>query len=84
MDRASELAQRLRHQARLEADMAVTHLALEFGTRHQRRHRVDRDHVEGGRADQRFGYFKRLFARVWLRDEQVVDVHAEAPSIVGI
>ena len=52
MDRAGELAQRLRHQARLEADVAVAHFALELRARHQRRHRVDCDHVEGSRADQ--------------------------------
>ena len=35
-----QLAQRLRHQSRLKTHMAVTHIAFEFGLRHQRRHRI--------------------------------------------
>jgi hypothetical protein len=37
-DRAGQLAQRLAHQAGLQADMAVAHLAFEFSARHQRGH----------------------------------------------
>src|SRR5207249_10856697 len=34
-DRAGELAQRLRHEPRLEPDVRVAHLALDLGARHQ-------------------------------------------------
>ena len=44
--RAGQLAQRLRHQPRLQADVGVAHLALELGLGHQRRHRVDHHHVD--------------------------------------
>src|SRR4051794_40966192 len=40
------LAQRLAHQPGLEADVAVAHLALDLGARHQGGHRVDHDQVE--------------------------------------
>ena len=55
--------------------MAVAHLAFQLGARHQRRYRVDGDHVEGRRAHQRFGDLQRLFGRVRLGDEQVVDIY---------
>src|SRR6478736_5752212 len=35
VERTGQLAQGLRHQARLEAHVAVTHLALDLGTRHE-------------------------------------------------
>ena len=42
-----ELAEGLRHQARLQADVAVAHLAVELGLGHQRGHRIHHQHVEG-------------------------------------
>ena len=74
---AGELAQRLRHQARLQADEGIAHLAVEFGLGHERRHRVDDEHVDRAGADQRLGDFERLLAVVGLRDQQVVDIDAE-------
>src|SRR3546814_7935196 len=45
-DVAGQLAQCLRHQTRLHADAGVAHLAFDFGLRHQRRDRIDDDHVD--------------------------------------
>ena len=57
--------------------MAVAHLALQLGARHQCRHRVDDDDVDRTRAHQHFHDLQRLLAGVGLRDQQVVEVHAE-------
>jgi hypothetical protein len=76
-DRAGQLAQRLAHQPGLQADMAVAHLALDLGARHQRGDRIDDEHVDRVRAHQRVGDLQRLLAGVGLRDDQVVDVDAE-------
>src|SRR5512133_1864780 len=84
VERAGELAQRLRHQPGLEADMAVAHLALDLGLRGQRRDRVDGDDVEGAGADQQLSDLERLLARVRLGDEQVVDVHPDVLRIGGV
>ena len=81
---AGELAQRLRHQARLEADRLVAHLALELGARRQRRDRVDRDHVDRAGADQHVGDLERLLAVVGLGDEQLVDVDADRARVGGV
>ena len=83
-DHAGQLAQRLRHQPRLQADVAVAHLAVEFGLGHQRGHRIDHQHVDGARAHQRFGDLQRLLAVVGLRDQQVVDIHAQLLGVGGI
>ena len=70
---AGELAQRLRHQARLQADVRVAHLALDLGLRHQGRHRVDRDDVDGAGAHEQLGDLERLLTGVGLGDQQVVE-----------
>src|SRR5688572_26395611 len=46
LDVAGELAQRLRHEARMQADVHVAHLALDLRFRRQRRDRVDHDDVD--------------------------------------
>ena len=84
VERAGELAQRLAHQPRLEADVAVAHLALDLGLRHERGDGVDRDDVERARADQELGDLERLLARVGLRDEEVVDVDADAARVLRV
>ena len=76
-DGAGELAQRLRHEARLQAGQRVAHLALDLGARHERGDGVDDDDVDGVGADERLADLERLLAGVGLRDEQVVDVDAD-------
>ncbi|ABA47801.1 hypothetical protein BURPS1710b_0972 [Burkholderia pseudomallei 1710b] len=84
LDRARQLAQRLRHQAGLQAGQRVAHLAFDFGLRHERRDRVDDDHVDRARADQRVDDFERLLTRVRLRDQQLRHVHAELRRILDV
>ena len=84
LDVAGELAQRLGHQARLQARVLVAHLAFDLGLRRQRRHRVDHHHVHRGGAHQHVGDFQRLLAGVRLRDQQVVDLHAELVGVMRI
>jgi hypothetical protein len=80
-DGGRQLAQRLAHQARVQADEAVAHLARDLGPRHERRHRVDHDHVDGVRAHQRLDDLERLLARVGLADEQVVELDAQLARV---
>jgi hypothetical protein len=75
---AGDLAQRLAHQPGLQADVAVAHLALDLGARHERGHRVDDDDVERAGADQHVGDLERLLTGVGLGDQQRVGVDAEA------
>src|SRR5436190_5365450 len=48
-----ELAQRLRHQPRLQAHLHVAHLPFELGARNQRGDGVDDDHVDRSGAHER-------------------------------
>ena len=80
-DRRGELAQRLAHQARLQAGLHVAHLALDLGARRQRRDRIDHEHVDRARAHQRVGDLQRLLAGVGLRDQEIVEVDAELAGI---
>ena len=70
-----------RHQPRLQAGLAVAHLAFELGARHQRGDRIDHQHVDRAGAHQRVGDFERLLAVIGLRDQQVVDLDAELARI---
>ncbi len=83
-NRTRQLAQRLRHQPRLQPHVAVPHFAVKFGLGHQRCHGIHHQHVDGVRAHQGLGDLERLLAVVRLRDQQVVDIHAEFFGIAGI
>ena len=82
--RAGELTQGLGHQARLEADVTVAHLALDLRLRYECGHRVDDDDVDGARPDQHVGDFQRLLAGVRLGDEQRVGVDAQLLGVIGV
>ncbi len=77
LDVGGELAQRLAHQARLQTDVRIAHLALDLGLGRERRHRVDHDHVHGTGTHQHVGDLQRLLAGVRLATQQVVHVHAQ-------
>ena len=83
-NRAGELAQRLRHEPRLQAHVRVAHLAVELGLGNQRGDGIDDQHINGAGADQGFSDFERLLAAVGLRNKQVVDVDAELLGVAGI
>ena len=69
---AGELAQRLAHQARLQAGRRVAHLAFDLGLGRERGDRVDDDQVDRARAHQHVGDLERLLAGVGLRDQQLL------------
>ena len=84
IDHAGQLAQRLAHQPRLQADKAVAHLAVDFGARHQRGHGVHHHDIHCARAHQRLADFQRVLAGGGLADVKLVNVHAQLFSVVGI
>src|SRR5436190_13732797 len=73
-DVAGELAQRLAHEARLEADVRVPHLALDLGLRDERGDGVDHHDVDRVAAHERLGDLERLLAGVGLRHQELVEV----------
>jgi hypothetical protein len=73
--------ERLRHQPRLKANMAVAHLALDLRARDECRDRIDHQHVDRVRSDQRVDDLERLFTGIGLRNDQLVDVDAELLGI---
>ncbi len=83
-DHARELAQGLGHEASLQAHLRFAHLALDFGARDERRHRVDDDDVHAVRADQNLDDLESLFAVVRLRDEQILEVDAEFLRVLRV
>ena len=81
---AGQLAQRLRHQARLEPDVRVAHLPLELDARGERRDRVHGDDVDRAGADQDVDDLERLFAVIRLGDHQLVGVDADLARVDGV
>src|SRR5262249_8088977 len=60
LDVTRELAQRLGHQARLQTDLHLAHLAFDLGLRRERGDGVDHDNVNGARANEHVRDFERL------------------------
>ena len=81
-DGGGELAQRLRHQPRLQAGQRVAHLALDLGARDEGGDAVDDDDVDGVAADERVADLERLLAGVGLRDQQLGDIDAAGLGVV--
>src|SRR5215470_13638998 len=63
---------------------SVAHVAFEFGLGDERGDRVNDDDIAPPGADERFRDFEGLFAVVGLRDEEIVDIHAELAGVNGI
>ena len=66
IDGAGQLAERLAHEAGLEPDVAVAHVAFDFGLGHQRRDRIDDDDVDRAGADQDLDDLEALLPGVGL------------------
>src|ERR1022692_1222802 len=84
LDVAGQLAQRLGHEARLQTHVVIAHLALDFRLRRERRHRIDHHHIDSARAHQHIGNLQRLFTRVRLRHQQVIDLDAQLLRVYGV
>ncbi len=76
--------QRLRHQAGVQADLQLAHLALDLGLRREGRDRVDDDDVDRAGAHEHVGDLERLLAGVRLGDQELLDVDAELLGVDGI
>src|SRR5690606_30620136 len=84
LDRGGELAQRLAHQAGLQAGQGIAHVAFDFGLGHQRGDRVDDDQVDRPRTHQGIGDFQGLLAGIGLRDQQVFEIDAQARGVLDV
>ena len=83
-DIGRQFTQSLRHQSRLQPHFRFAHLAFDFGLRRQRGDRVDHHDIDGARTDQVVGDLQRLLPVVGLRNQQVVDIHAELLRIRAV
>jgi hypothetical protein len=84
LDVGGELAQRLAHEAGLQAHLRLAHLSLDLGLGRERRDGVDHDDVHGSRAHQHVRDLERLLAVVRLREQQLGSIHAQALRVLRI
>ena len=77
-------AQRRAHQPRLRADRNVADLSFQFRFRDEGGDGIEHDDVERVRTHERLANAKRFFTGARLRDEQIVQVHAEPPGVLRI
>ena len=80
-DVAGQFAQCLAHQAGLQADVAVAHIAFDFRFRHKCGNRVDNHHVYTARTYQHIADFQCLFAGIRLGNHQFFHFHAQLARI---
>ena len=64
--------------------MRITHIALDFSLRRERGNRVDYDKIDRTASYKAIGNIERLFARVGLRNIQIIEIYAEICGIGGI
>ena len=83
-DTGGQLAQGLAHEARLEADVGVAHLAFKLGLGYQGGDGVDDDYVEAGGADHHVGDLEGLLAAVGLVEQQFVEVYPQLLGVGGV
>ena len=84
VDGSSQLTQGLAHQAGLQADLVVTHVAFKLSFWCQGSHGVDDDDIYGSAANELVGNVEGLLSVVGLRDKEIIDVHAQVSSIEAV
>ena len=84
IDDAGELPEGLAHEPGLQADKGIAHLAVDLGLGHQRRDRVDDQHVQRAAADQGLSDLQGLLAGIRLGNIELVDIHAQLLGVQGI
>ena len=62
----------------------VAHLTVELGTRRKCGDGIEHDHVDRIGADQRLHDVERVFARVGLGNEQIVEFHADDARVFRV
>ncbi len=83
-DDAGQLAQGLAHEAGLDADERVAHLAFDLGLGHESGDRVQDDAIHAAGPDEGLGDLERVLAGVRLADEQIVHVDAAGASVARV
>src|SRR5205085_1101344 len=84
IDRGGDLSESLRHEPRLKAHVGVSHLTFDLGSGYQGSHGIDDDDVHCATAHQHLRNLQSLLASIRLRDQNVVDVHAQLGGINGV
>src|SRR5262249_52132044 len=79
-----EDAQRLAHEAGLNADVRIADLALNLGLGHQGGHGINDDQIDGVGLDQHLGDAQRLLGVARLADQQAFQIDADALGPAGI
>ncbi|CWS35405.1 Uncharacterised protein [Neisseria meningitidis] len=83
-DVSGQFAQSLAHQARLQSDMAVPHIAFDFGFGDECGYGIDDYHIYAARTDECVADFQSLFAGIGLGQVKLFDFYAEFAGVNGI
>ena len=68
----------------MHPDRAVAHITLKFGFRGQSCNGVDHHKADRTRAHQCIGDFKRLFPCIGLRNQKIIQIHAQFFGILWV
>ncbi len=65
----------------MQAHVAIAHLAIQFGLRHQGRNGIDHHDIDTAGGHQRAGDFERLLTIIGLGHDQVVHVDTQLAGV---
>ena len=81
VDGGRELAHGLAHHTGLKTNMAVANFTIDFGTGYQGCYGVDDDEVNCTRVNQLAGDFQTLLPRIWLGEEELINIDTQGCGI---
>ena len=79
-----KLAHCLGHESCLQTNRSIPHFSIEFCLWYKGCYRVDDHKVNRTRLDEHFTDFKCLFTRVWLREDEFVNIYAKGFGILRV
>ncbi len=80
-DGSGQFSQGLGHEPGLKPHVGIPHVAFDFRTGNQRRHRVDDHDINGSASHQHIGDFKGLLPGIGLRNQHFITIDSELACI---
>ena len=72
------------HESGLQANMMISHVAVNFRPWHEGCHRVNNYDIQAAASHKNFRDFQSLFTKIRLGNQQIFHIHSKAFCVGGI